>query len=63
MPNDGDTKACTHPQCDGTMTYYSTTRDFPRTGVGDDRGQIKWSERRQPPGWYCDRNSAHDEPV
>jgi hypothetical protein len=63
MPQEQEKKPCSIPGCRGTMTFGSSVMPpGSRTGTGKPDGQIVWAGKPQP-GWLCDANTEHFEPL
>jgi hypothetical protein len=63
MPIEGETKKCSHPGCNGTMTYSANAQGHGRgAGTAANGGHVVWEADEQP-GWECDANQDHFEPA
>jgi hypothetical protein len=62
MPTEGETKRCSRPGCDGTMTYKAKVPPGWGAGTAADGGHVVWGADEQP-GWECDApNRNHFDP-
>jgi hypothetical protein len=60
MPNENETRPCSHPGCKGTQTFkLKAPIAGSQGGIGTPHGNI-WGAERQP-AWICDQNREHYE--